>query len=112
VILAGGAPHNDDAAAPPRVTLARALPSDRALLIRANQDSRAHHLPWVEHFIDDAGFDAWFARSLSGPHVGLVAREISGAQIVGIININEIVAGLSRVPISPITVWRGALNAG
>jgi hypothetical protein len=42
----------------PRVTLSSALPSDRAELLRGNQDSRAHHLPWVVPFTDDAGFDA------------------------------------------------------
>jgi len=80
-------------ARPPRVTIARAAQSDRADLVRANHASRAHHLPWVEPFTDDAGFDAWFARSLTGPHVGLVAREAAGARIVGVVNINEIVAG-------------------
>jgi ribosomal-protein-alanine N-acetyltransferase len=75
------------------VTLSRVLPTDRAELIRANQDSRAHHLPWVEPFTDDAGFDAWFARSLIGPNVGLVAREIVSARIVGIVNISDIVLG-------------------
>jgi ribosomal-protein-alanine N-acetyltransferase len=79
---------------PPRVTIARAAQSDRADLVHANQASRGHHLPWVEPFTDDAGFDAWFARSLTGPHVGLVAREAAGARIVGVVNINEIVAGV------------------
>ena len=62
-------------------------------LIGANRDSRAHHLPWVEPFTDDSGFDAWFARCLSGPHVGLVARETATARIAGVVNINDIVLG-------------------
>ena len=78
---------------PARVTLACAAQSDRADLLRANQDSRALHLPWVEPFIDDAGFDAWFARSLTGPNIGLIAREAASARIVGVVNLNEIVAG-------------------
>lgn len=77
----------------PRITLARGALTDRAELIRANQDSRAHHLPWVEPFIDDAGFDAWFARALTGPNVGLVAREITSTRIVGVVNISDIVFG-------------------
>jgi ribosomal-protein-alanine N-acetyltransferase len=85
----GGAPQTAAA----RVTLSRALPTDRADLIRANLESRTHHLPWVEPFIDDAGFDAWFARALTGPHVGLVARDPASKRIVGVVNINEIVAG-------------------
>jgi len=67
--------------------------TDRAELIRANQDSRAHHLPWVEPFTDYAGFDAWFARSLTGPNVGLVARETATTRIVGIVNISDIGLG-------------------
>ena len=77
----------------PRVIIARGAQADRTELLRANQDSRAHHLPWVEPFTDDAGFDAWIARTLIGPHVGLVARETASARIVGVVNINEIVAG-------------------
>jgi [ribosomal protein S5]-alanine N-acetyltransferase len=77
----------------PRVAIARGARTDRADLIRANQDSRAHHLPWVEPFTDDAGFDAWFARSLTGPNVGLVARDAASGRIVGIVNISDIVLG-------------------
>lgn len=76
----------------PRITLARAIQADRADLIRANQESRAYHLPWVEPFTDDAGFDAWLARSLTGPHVGLIARAADG-RIAGVVNLNEIVMG-------------------
>ena len=76
-----------------RVTIARGARTDRAELIRTNQNSRAHHLPWVEPFTDDSGFDAWFARSLTGPNVGLVAREIATARIVGIVNISDIGLG-------------------
>jgi ribosomal-protein-alanine N-acetyltransferase len=75
------------------VTIARATQSDRADLVRANNDSRAYHQPWVEPFTDDAGFDAWFARSLIGANVGLIARDTTTARIAGVVNINEIVAG-------------------
>ena len=77
----------------PRVTIARGALTERTELIRANQDSRAHHLPWAEPFTDDAGFDVWFGRSLTGPNVGLVAREIASRRIVGIVNISDIVLG-------------------
>jgi [ribosomal protein S5]-alanine N-acetyltransferase len=80
----------------PRVSVVRGALADRTELIRGNQDSRAHHLPWVEPFIDDAGFDAWFARSMTGPNVGLVAREIAGVRVVGVINISDIVLGAFR----------------
>ena len=79
-----------------RVTIARGALTDRGELIRANRDSRAYHLPWAEPFTDDAGFDVWFARSLTGPNVGLVAREIASARVVGIVNISNIVLGAFR----------------
>lgn len=82
------------AAAPgaPRVVVARGALTDRAELIRANQENRAHHLPWVEPFTDDAGFDTWFARSLTSATLGLVARAADG-RIAGVVNLNEIVMG-------------------
>ena len=76
--------------------LSRATPADAADLIAANIASRAHHLPWVTSFTDQAGFDTWFARGLTGPNVGLVAREAASNQVVGIINLNEIVMGAFR----------------
>jgi [ribosomal protein S5]-alanine N-acetyltransferase len=76
--------------------LSRATPADAADLIAANIASQAHHLPWVTSFTDQAGFDTWFARGLTGPNVGLVAREAASNQVVGIINLNEIVMGAFR----------------
>lgn len=76
----------------PRVTLTRATQSDRTDIVRANQDNRAYHLPWVEPFTDDAGFDAWFARSLTVANIGLIARAVDG-RIAGVVNLNEIVMG-------------------
>ncbi len=76
------------------VVLSRVTPADAAALIAANRASQAHHLPWVPSFTDQAGFDAWFNKTLTGPNVGLVAREAGSGEIVGVININEIVAGI------------------
>jgi ribosomal-protein-alanine N-acetyltransferase len=82
-------------ATPARVTLTRATQADRTDILRANQDSRAHHLPWVEPFTDDSGFDAWIARCLTGANVGLIARVPDG-RIAGVVNLNEIVMGSFR----------------
>ena len=76
--------------------LSRATSADAADLIAANVASQAHHLPWVTSFTDQAGFDTWFARGRTGPNVGLVAREAASNQVVGIINLNEIVMGAFR----------------
>jgi [ribosomal protein S5]-alanine N-acetyltransferase len=76
-----------------RVVLNRASRADRTELVRGNQASRAYHQPWAEPFADEAGFDAWLARSLTGPHVQLVSREAASGEVVGVVNINEIVGG-------------------
>ncbi|MFM0643277.1 GNAT family N-acetyltransferase [Paraburkholderia bryophila] len=76
------------------VRLSRATRADAADLIAANRANQDYHLPWVASFTDQAGFDGWFSRTLTGPNVGLVARETASNEIVGIINVNEIVAGV------------------
>lgn len=76
-----------------RVALNRASCADRAELVRGNQASRSYHLPWAEPFTDEAGFDAWLTRSLTGPHVQLVAREVASGEVIGVVNVNEIVGG-------------------
>jgi ribosomal-protein-alanine N-acetyltransferase len=75
------------------VQISRVTPADATELISANRANQAYHLPWVGSFTDQAGFDSWFTRCLTGPNVGLIARETASDQIVGVININEIVAG-------------------
>ncbi|GAB7523161.1 GNAT family N-acetyltransferase [Paraburkholderia sp. 2C] len=75
------------------IQLNRVVRDDAADLIPANRHSQAHHLPWVTSFTDQAGFDAWFMRCLTGPNVGLVARVRATGEVVGVVNINEIVAG-------------------
>jgi [ribosomal protein S5]-alanine N-acetyltransferase len=76
----------------PDVILAPATRADAAELIRGNLESREHHRPWATPFTDEAGFDAWFGRTLTGPHVGLVAREAASGRVVGVVNLMEIVA--------------------
>lgn len=78
------------------VVLASATRADAAELIRVNLESREHHHPWTSPFTDESGFDAWFGRTLSGPNVGLIAREAASGQIIGVVNLNEIVAGVSQ----------------
>lgn len=75
------------------IQLNRVVRADAADLISANRANQDYHLPWVTSFTDQAGFDNWFARSLTGPHIGLIAREPVSGQIVGVVNVNEIVAG-------------------
>jgi [ribosomal protein S5]-alanine N-acetyltransferase len=79
-----------------RIRLARVTPADAADLIAANCASRSHHLPWVAAPTDQAGFDQWYARTLSGPNLSLIARESASGEVVGVINLNEIVMGVFK----------------
>ncbi|HEX7640804.1 MAG TPA: GNAT family protein [Burkholderiaceae bacterium] len=76
-----------------RIQLQRVTVADPADLIAANRESQEHHRPWVTSFTDQAGFDAWFARSITGPNVALIAREAQSGGIVGVVNISEIAMG-------------------
>ena len=78
------------------VTIAPVRPADAAELIQANLESRDYHAPWVKPFTDRDGFDNWFGRIMTGPNLGFVAREGSSGEIVGVVNLNEIVWGVFR----------------
>ena len=76
-----------------RLTLDRVKMSDAPALIAANIASRDHHHPWVTPCTDQAAFDAWFQRSVTGPNVSLIAREANEGGVVGVVNISEIAMG-------------------
>jgi ribosomal-protein-alanine N-acetyltransferase len=78
------------------VDVQRVRRADAAELIAANRDCVAYHAPWFTAFTDQAGFDAWFARGLTGANVLLVARERPSGTLVGVIAISEIVLGAFR----------------
>lgn len=79
-----------------KITLSRALPADADALIDANRKSAHHHFPWVRPFIDDDGFDAWYGKTLTGPNISYVVREAKSREIVGVVNLSEIVWGAFR----------------
>ncbi len=76
------------------VTLRRAVAADGPALVVAHRASRDLHHPWVDPFTDDAGFDAWRAKSLTANHAGLIA-DSAGAP-VGILVLDNIVLGRFR----------------
>ena len=78
------------------LTLAPVIWSDGDELIEAHRANRDYHRPWVSPFTDRVGFEAWFGQRLSGPHVGLVAREIVSGGVVGVFNLSQIVGGVFR----------------
>jgi ribosomal-protein-alanine N-acetyltransferase len=79
---------------PARVRLSRVTHADAADLLEANRANQGYHLPWVASFTDPTGFDAWFGRTLAGPNLGFIARHAESDRVVGVVNINEIVAGV------------------
>jgi ribosomal-protein-alanine N-acetyltransferase len=64
--------------------------ADAPSLIAANIASRAFHEPWAQPFIDQAGFDAWFA-GIGPANASLVARAEDG--VIGVDNISQIFLG-------------------
>lgn len=78
------------------VDVRRVSRADAAELIAANRDSVAYHAPWITAFTDQAGFDAWFSRGVTGANVSLLARDQSTGELVGVINLSEIVMGAFR----------------
>jgi ribosomal-protein-alanine N-acetyltransferase len=73
----------------PLVSIAPAIAADAGALIALHIASRAVHTPWVAPFIDQAGFEAWFA----APGERMVAREETSGEICGVFNISQIVLG-------------------
>ena len=71
----------------PLVTLQPVARADAAELIRANLASRDRHHPWAAPFTDQAGFDTWWGRILTGPNVGLIARDTESGEIAGVVNV-------------------------
>ncbi len=78
------------------VDVRRVQRADAAELIAANRDNIAYHAPWVTAFTDQAGFDAWFARGVTGANVSLLARERGSGELVGVLHFSEIVLGVFR----------------
>ncbi|ACI50978.1 GCN5-related N-acetyltransferase [Gluconacetobacter diazotrophicus PA1 5] len=75
------------------VFVRRVMRADAPDLIRANIDNRDYHAPWVNPFIDQGGFDSWFAGLVTGPDVGLLARHDFTGEIVGVFRFSQIVMG-------------------
>ena len=76
-----------------KVILQRVSMLHKAELVAANDDNCDYHAPWVSPFTNDADFNQWFARLVTGPHVSLIAREPRSFEAVGLINLSEIVMG-------------------
>jgi ribosomal-protein-alanine N-acetyltransferase len=87
---------NGKGPASPRVAVQRVRRADAPELIALNRENAGYHAPWEKSFTDQAGFDAWFVRSVTGATVLLIAREVATNDVVGVINVNDIVMGAFR----------------
>jgi [ribosomal protein S5]-alanine N-acetyltransferase len=85
-----------DAANGERVVIRRVLRADADEIVAANRENAGYHAPWVSPATDRAAFDAWFARSITGANVSLVAHERATNDLVGIVSFSEIVMGVFR----------------
>jgi [ribosomal protein S5]-alanine N-acetyltransferase len=79
-----------------RVAVRRIRRADADEIITANRADIEYHAPWVSPATDAAAFDLWFARTVTGANVSLIARERATNDLVGIVNLNEIVMGIFR----------------
>lgn len=64
---------------------------DGPALIGAHRDSSDFHLPWATPFTTKAGFEIWFAATLTDRKVSFIVE--AGGRLAGLINLNEIVRG-------------------
>ncbi|WP_376088593.1 GNAT family N-acetyltransferase [Roseomonas sp. CCTCC AB2023176] len=76
------------------MTIRRPTEADGPALIAAHRAGRELHHPWIHPFTDEAGFDAWRERALTGNFLGLIVEAEEG--IAGIVNISNIVLGAFR----------------
>jgi ribosomal-protein-alanine N-acetyltransferase len=81
------------AASSARVDVRPLRREDAAALIVAHQASIALHRPWVEPCLDQAGFEAWFARTHAQDYVSLVAFERDSGLVAGAFNASQISRG-------------------
>jgi ribosomal-protein-alanine N-acetyltransferase len=76
-----------------RVKLQEVVAEDGPELIQSNLHSQGLHKPWSSPFIDEAGFQQWLEVAGGANHAGLVARLIETEEVVGVVNISQIVMG-------------------
>ena len=85
-----------EAIAEPRVLVQRVRRADADEIVAANRENVPYHAPWVSPATDRAAFDRWFARTITGANVSLLARERATNELVGVVNFSEIVMGVFR----------------
>ncbi|QNH17790.1 N-acetyltransferase [Xanthomonas sp. SS] len=80
-------------AADAAVSLARVRRRDGLALIQAHRASTALHHPWTYPFTDVPGFNAWYAQTLDGSNVALLARARDSGEVAGLFTFSQVVGG-------------------
>lgn len=70
--------------------------ADAKEVLAVNNASKDYHAPWASPPIDMAAFDLWYGQTLTGPNLSFVIRRLSEGEVVGIVNISQIVWGVFR----------------
>jgi ribosomal-protein-alanine N-acetyltransferase len=79
---------------PPKILIRPLARDDASELIAGHLASQSYHAPWAKPFTDAAGFEARYAKQVTGGYVILVARDAASHRIVGVVTISEIVLGV------------------
>ena len=79
--------------AAPRVYLRQVTRRDRQEFLALMQQSRRLHDPWIQPPLSSLGFHNYLARTHRDDHEGLLVCRSDGNEIVGVININNIIRG-------------------
>jgi [ribosomal protein S5]-alanine N-acetyltransferase len=82
--------------APPRVRLERPTARHRIRFLAAVHRSRRLHAPWVSPPASAAAYSAYLRRLRASSHVGHLVCLRNSGDLVGVINISEIVRGAFR----------------
>ncbi|HEY2637901.1 MAG TPA: GNAT family protein [Solirubrobacteraceae bacterium] len=77
----------------PRVTLRRPTAADEAAFVAAMRVSASHHHPWLYPPTTPAAYAAYLQRVAGERYDGFLARRVADDEIVGWLNISEIVRG-------------------
>jgi ribosomal-protein-alanine N-acetyltransferase len=82
--------------ATPAIEIAAPGLGDERAFLAAVARSRALHHPWVQPPADSAAFRRWLARSRLAAQESFLVRIREGGDLVGVVNLSEIVRGIFR----------------
>ncbi len=77
----------------PRVMTRPLLRGDRETFLQASRASRELHLPWIDPPVTTEEFDQYGDRFESPAHVGRIVFLEESGELVGVINLNDIIRG-------------------